>query len=245
MPPIDASSASQAQPDRRSGPGDLSVPQLAHELNSLLDGSLRYVSLALRLLEELEATGTDGSGRPVSNKLQRAQGAMVQMADLLERVMRRDDPSVGVLARRDTIDQELRWLGEMVEPLAAAEGVGIEIKVAPEVATRPVGPLGTVLLNGLRNAVQACARAPGGGERRVEVSVTLADPQTVSVVITDTGPGPPAGVTTPAGHGLGMALSRQILETLGGSLELAAGPARRGSALRVRVPLAALSEPWS
>ena len=33
----------------------LSLRQLAHELNSLLDGSLRYVSLAMRLLEELEA----------------------------------------------------------------------------------------------------------------------------------------------------------------------------------------------
>ncbi|MHC4427895.1 MAG: ATP-binding protein [Planctomycetota bacterium] len=239
MAPRDATSATPVGPDDPEA--SLSLRQLAHELNSLLDGSLRYVSLALRLLEELDAVGEGSSRDPVSAKLRHAQGAMVHMADLLERVMRRNDTTARVLARRQTIAQELRWLAEMVEPMASAEGVRLTVDIAPEAGNQPVGALGTVLLNGLRNAVQACTRG-AGTERWVEVVVRLVDPDTLDLVIADTGPGPGDGAATPGGHGLGMVLSRQIVEQLGGTMSLTAPAGGRGTELRVNVPLEALSE---
>ena len=239
MAPRDAASVTPIGPDDPEA--SLSLRELAHELNSLLDGSLRYVSLAMRLLEELDAVGEGGARDPVSAKLRHAQGAMVHMADLLERVMRRNDTTARVLARRQSIAQELRWLAEMVEPMASAEGVRLAVDIAPEAGNQPVGPLGTVLLNGLRNAVQACTRGTGG-ERRVEVVVRLADPATLALVIADTGPGPGDGAPTPGGHGLGMVLSRQIVEQLGGAMSLSAAAGGQGAELRISVPLEALGE---
>ena len=85
----------------------LSLGQFAHELNSLPDGSLRCVGLALRLLEQFDDGGAALAGEPISAKLRTAQDAMTPVAELPDRVMRSNVATVHLLHRLQPIDKEV------------------------------------------------------------------------------------------------------------------------------------------
>ncbi|KLJ02967.1 histidine kinase [Luteimonas sp. FCS-9] len=97
-----------------------------------------------------------------------------------------------------------------------------------------------VLINLLRNALEANAEG-----REVEVVCDL-DGDHVRISIADRGPGLPASdnlfvpffTTKPGGSGIGLVLSRQILEAQAGSLQLLARDEPPGSVARVRLPSA-------
>jgi two-component system nitrogen regulation sensor histidine kinase NtrY len=96
-----------------------------------------------------------------------------------------------------------------------------------------------VLINLLRNAVEA------GGDNEVILSWRRVDTR-VWVEVIDLGPGaPPSGnlfvpffTTKVNGAGIGLALSRQIVEAQGGTLELHAREGERGVVARVSLPWA-------
>jgi C4-dicarboxylate-specific signal transduction histidine kinase len=244
MVPADAAPQEQRLADTPADGAAMSVGQLAHELNSLLDGSLRTLGLALRQLEP--ALGDQGSAEAVVNRLQTARDAMWQMAELLERAMRCGGATSQVLSRARLLGEELPRILALVQPFADAHDVAVKAEIGPEARELPIGPLGAVLLNGLRNAVQACVR--GGKEpMRVELSADVEE-RRLAVRISDTGPGQARCRTTgeeprPGRHGLGLGLCRQVVSELGGQMELVPGAGGRGTVLRVDVPARSLSEP--
>jgi nitrogen fixation/metabolism regulation signal transduction histidine kinase len=101
-----------------------------------------------------------------------------------------------------------------------------------------------VLINLLRNAVDA------GGENEVRLGWRRVEAR-VLVEVSDLGPGLPASgnlfvpfFTTKAhGAGIGLALSRQIVEAQGGTLELHPREASPGAVARLSLPLAAQDAP--
>jgi signal transduction histidine kinase len=102
-----------------------------------------------------------------------------------------------------------------------------------------------VLLNLVRNAAEAMAAA-ASPERRVVLSARRADAEAVEISVRDTGPGLPATAvekvfepfyTTKAeGIGIGLALSRSIVDAHGGRLW--ADPAGPGAVFRFTLPIA-------
>ncbi len=105
--------------------------------------------------------------------------------------------------------------------------------------------LSQALGNVITNAVEAMGH--GGG-----LAVVLArSGRFVGMTITDSGPGIPQDVrdrvadafftTKTRGLGLGLALSRQILERFGGTLEIAPPPPAGGASVRLTLPIAAAS----
>jgi len=91
-----------------------------------------------------------------------------------------------------------------------------------------------VLLNLLRNAIDAMQTAPPGAPRRIEVSISSATPEWLSVRVADHGPGIPEGEleqvfeafhsTKPLGLGVGLAICRRLIEAHGGTLHAAQNP---------------------
>jgi nitrogen fixation/metabolism regulation signal transduction histidine kinase len=113
-----------------------------------------------------------------------------------------------------------------------------------------------MLINLVRNAVEAALDLSpangtqsdsGTGAEASQPQVTLSwkvEDHGIVLTIDDNGPGllnpsnafVPFYTTKPAGSGIGLALSRQIAEVHGGSIELSNRSGRRGCQVRVRLP---------
>ena len=106
-----------------------------------------------------------------------------------------------------------------------------------------------VLLNVLLNAIEAI-RAARGTRREITVRATRRPAGVVGVTVHDTGTGISDGVarrmfeplftTKRGGLGMGLAISRSIVEAHDGRIGIVPGPRHRGGAtLRFTLPLAA------
>lgn len=222
---------------------------VAHELANLLDGSLRWLSLAQNRLGDPAAP----SQRAVGEQLTHVSEALARMSDLVEALMR---PGAGQMSALfgspRTMLEAVEHAVAVVRPLAEERKVSVALRADPALAEVAAGPLFTVISNGLRNAVEATA--PGGN---VEVHARLypsdrafAD---LGVDILDEGGVYPAvfgdcvfdfGFTTKEnGGGLGLSLARDIVLELGGSIALTprGEPGKTsGAHFRVRVPASPL-----
>src|SRR4051794_15191439 len=159
-------------------------------------------------------------------------------------------------------DAESIALGDLVsdciaalEPLAAAEGIRLTGSIA---ASTPVRGNGRELNRALTNLIgNAIRHTPAGGEVEVQVGLTAGPPPSVEVLVRDGCGGipeehldrifdvgfrgeaarTPSGGRHPAGAGLGLAISRGIIEAHAGSVDVVnrAG----GCEFRVLLPVAA------
>lgn len=220
-------------PSDRDHDHTFSLRELAHELNSLLDGSMRYLDTARQSLEQAAVAG--GSTDETARRLDAAHEGMRSMATLLDHALKGDSQ----LMHHD------RFLGDEIRRIVAAcaakaeqAGVSVELHLDEAAANIPIGPLGPVVLNGLRNAIEACADAVRG-TKAVEISIGITGHDRLEMLIADTGTGVVGkGVSTKAsGHGIGLELSRRIVRSVGGSIELMSVPFGGGAVLRMLVPL--------
>lgn len=213
-----------------------SLRQLAHELNSLLDGSMRCVGLARTSLQQ---NGAKTPLTSIDDGLGKAQAAMKHMAALLERAMRQPTaesaaPGTAVAAMfdsRQTLQQVADDLADLLRPHAQSANATLRFDIDNDCARLPASSLGPVLMNGLRNALQACQARSATSPAMVATVITR-DKVALNIAIS----GPSA--SKPSGHGIGMGLSSQIISELEGELGLlACGDV---ATLRVCVPIASL-----
>jgi signal transduction histidine kinase len=222
----------------------LTVERLAHELSSLLDGSLRCVRLAERALDNDNAVDEQLIRRALE-RLRTAQSAMDEMAALLHRAMEGHMTTTAAFERECSLAEAVRQAIETVTPLADAARVGLSVDVASAAADLPAGPLGTMLINGLRNAIEACAE-PGVRLRRVELTALLThNGRELSVLICDTAGGladadDDETEKKAGGHGIGLGVCRDLARGLGGQCELSDLPYGAGAVLQITVPLRSL-----
>jgi signal transduction histidine kinase len=224
-------------------PQDITLRQLAHELNSLLDGSMRCLGMARSSLQNENSAG----GQPahsIDDGLGKALAAMKHMAALLHRALRLtadpSAPSPGAIFHSDhTLDPVFADTLQIVQPLAHSHGVALETAIAPGCRQLPAGPLGVVLLNGLRNAIESCAGRADPAERRVNCSID-GDGDTLRIAIEDTGHSAPGSPRRADSNSVGLTLSQQIVRELGGELALLVHPNGEGATLRVSIPVRSL-----
>lgn len=82
---VDAASEDQHLTASATAGAALPLGQFAHELDSLMDGSLRCLWLALHLLEQFDDGGAAIAGEPIWAKLRTAQDAMTPVSRLFHR----------------------------------------------------------------------------------------------------------------------------------------------------------------
>jgi len=214
-----------AHVSRLASMGEMAT-EIAHEINQPLAAISMYSAAGLRGLQ-----GGCDAGK-LESWLEAINAQAKRASEIVKRVRRfvqKGEPQLGPV----DLNQIARETADLVDHDARAQGVAVALDLAPAL---PVVQgervlLEQVLFNLVRNAMEAVLA--GTGERRVTLR-TRADAQLVYVEVIDTGPGvdPALGdqifdsfVTgRQGGLGMGLAISRSIVEAHGGSLRYAARP---------------------
>jgi signal transduction histidine kinase len=230
---------------------ELSLGQLAHELNSLLDGSLRSLRLAEGGLDRAPESPPAAGGSPgldeVRGRLATARRGLEEIAAILGRAMSAE-PAAAVLATPRSLGEEIDGILAAVTPLASRSRVALIVEAEPEARRLPAGPLGSVVGNGLRNAIDACV-AGTALDRRAELSLYVDHGRAELVIlIADNGPGVPGPPESgrsdkPLGHGHGLVVCSKIVAGLAGRIGLTNVPFGEGAVLQARIPLRSLLAP--
>ncbi|MDP1661347.1 MAG: HAMP domain-containing sensor histidine kinase [Phycisphaerales bacterium] len=254
------------KPWRRPAEPDLVADRLGllvHELSGLVDGSMRHIGLALRNVDEGVTVRRETDN--IADRLRTVQAALERMADAIRHAAGAAPMHWLQASFNATLADAVQYAVGIMEPLATDRGVTIETDLDPSFRTLPPGHLYTVVVNALRNALESIVAS---GESKGTISVTGwvecrpgADPESstrqfVWLEISDSGLGPPplpegresivfepAFSTKPGGVGIGLALSRQIVEGIGGSIELRSGPKGVGATLAVSFPALEMESP--
>ena len=211
---------------------------LAHEINQPLEAIAAYAQGCAR---RLRAGSTDGVALlpivdQVAGEALRA-GAIIRR---LRELIRKADPAHDAL----DVNVLVRDSARMVEAEARQRRVRVATELAPDLPSVPGDAIQIeqVLLNLLLNGFEAI-QASSNGDRTVTVATAVTDGG-VEISVRDSGIGIPSATvdvfapfftTKPNGLGMGLSISRSIIEAHGGRLWAARNP-DGGSTFRFTLP---------
>ena len=201
---------------------------LAHELNQPLSAIANYMKGMRRLLED----GSDERSAMVRDAMEKAAEQAVRAGQIIHRL--RD-----FLARGDS-ERRVESVNKLVEEASAlalvgAKDRGVRVRFQFDPAVDPVladkVQIQQVLLNLIRNAIEAME---GCDKRELVLSAGPAGNGMVAISVADTGTGitpdmagqlfQPFVTTKPHGTGVGLSISRTIIEAHGGEIEARPNP---------------------
>lgn len=208
--------------------------KVAHELNNPMDGILRYINLAIRIVEQ------ENLEKPKEYLTQCQQGLMRMVhivSDLLE-FSRSTYRPLEYTKIEQIIEDALKPMTKDAENL----NIRISRNYASDIPRIKSGNLFQVFCNLIKNALDAM---PQGGE--LKISTYLMDDNTIVARFHDMGTGLPLEdidaifepffTTKDKGTGLGLAICRDIIEGYGGRITAETAP-DKGSIFTVYLPMA-------
>ena len=214
-----------AHVSRLASMGEMAT-EIAHEINQPLAAIAMYSAAGLRTLPgEYDRSKMETWLEAINAQAKRASEIVKRVRHFVQKGEHQFGPVDLNLIARETTD--------LVDHEARSQSVEIVLQLAeglPPVQGERV-LLEQVVFNLVRNAIDAVLA--GSGERRVTLR-TSSDAQLVYVEVCDSGPGvdPALGehifdsfvTSKQGGLGMGLAISRSIVEAHGGSLRYAANP---------------------
>jgi signal transduction histidine kinase len=228
---------------------DEATAAIAHEIRQPLgsmslncDTALECLKATPLDLEELRSCLTD-----VKNESNRANEIVAAIRTLFK-----------TTARQTTmveINRLVREVLRMVENDLRVYGVSVSTEFqedVPQVRADPI-QLQQVILNLIKNAIEATAIGPTA-IKAIRLITTCGEKSVVSIFVQDTGPGvtldnethvfDPFFTTKTSGMGLGLSISRRIIEDHGGNLRLAE-TSSKGCTFEIALPVVATSDSGS
>lgn len=192
---------------------------LAHELNQPLSAIANYLSGARRLMaDDTDARALDA--------LDKAQEQALRAGEIIRRL--RDFLSRGEPERRvESLSKLVREACALALVGAKEHGVHVRYQLDPKAAQVLVDrvPIQQVIINLVRNALDAMEKHP---RRELLVSSSVGEESMAVVSVADTGPGideaaaaklfQPFVTTKAHGMGVGLSISRTIVEAHGGRI---------------------------
>lgn len=225
---------------RLSAMGEM-ASTLAHELNQPLSAIANYQTGALFYLDQCN----DKMAATLREPLQSAADQAIRAGEII-RHMR------NFVARGET-DREVVQLGPIVEEASALALIGtkeadlrvsLNLDPAASAVFADKIQIQQVILNLVRNAIEAMEDMP---RRELVIATALKDAKAALISVTDTGTGispdiaeqlfQPFITTKPDGLGVGLSVSRTIVEAHGGQIWVEENPGG-GTAFRFTLPVA-------
>ncbi|HEY8122403.1 MAG TPA: HAMP domain-containing sensor histidine kinase [Myxococcota bacterium] len=214
---------------------------LAHEINN----PVAFIRSNLNYMHDLAAEGRDDP--EIEDVLKETEEGVARLRGIVDELLRMSAQGAagfGEVHLSEVVESALPTLR-----FEARSDVALDARLAPIPPVRgDRNLLGQVVANLVINAIQAVRL---GGARGAVRIATFADDRRAVLEVSDTGPGvapelaerifEPFFTTKPAGEGtgLGLAVSRQLVERHGGRLTLV--PSEHGARFRVELPLASAS----
>jgi len=226
--------------------GEMSAA-LAHEMTQPL-GSIENYALAARRRMTDEAPDL----QRVRELLDKVIGQTARAGDVVTRMR-------GMVQRHELEPKEIdvartvKDCVEMVKMDCELHGIGIEVKRTAALPTVVADEIHVqqVILNLLRNAMDAVQTLPPDAAKAIAIEVGLHGEGGVFVDVADRGPGISSSnlervfesfySTKPKGLGIGLAICRRLIEAHGGTLHAAHNPGG-GALFRMTLPLASSVE---
>jgi signal transduction histidine kinase len=217
---------------------------MSHEVRQPLTAILSNAQLARHMLGQAQRAPAD---------LDRIMGAIVQGVRRVDELMQRVARHVRAPVRHESefsLADLVRDSVEMMQGIAHKRSVTLSVQGPSrhDVVKGDFIELSQILLNLIRNAIDACAQAQGGGQ----VILRLQHAQRrVVVSVEDNGPGFDAQAllqagqsfytTKPDGLGLGLSISRELATQNGAELSWRNGP--DGALVQLSFPVRSMDDP--
>lgn len=218
---------------------------LAHELNQPLSAIANYVKGSRRLLDNRD----DDSLVPLRDAMDKAGEQALRAGQIIRRL--RDFVARGESERRV---ENLRKLIEEASALALVgakdTGVRVRFELSPgsDLVLADKVQIQQVLLNLMRNAIEAMETS---ATRDLVIATMPAENNMIAIRVTDTGSGiapeiagqlfQPFITTKRQGMGVGLSISRTIIEAHGGTITVGANPGG-GTMFTLTLPAVAQEE---
>jgi two-component system, LuxR family, sensor kinase FixL len=214
---------------------------LAHELNQPLSAIANYQTGALFYLDQCDEKVAGILREPLQSAAEQA----IRAGEII-RHMR------NFVARGET-DREIVQLGPLLEEASALALIGakekdlrVNLNIDPAASTALADEIQIqqVILNLMRNAIEAMVDSP---RRELVIATGWKDAKTVLISVADSGPGispdiaeqlfQPFITSKPEGLGVGLSVSRTIIEAHGGQIWVEDNPGG-GTVFRFTLPVA-------
>lgn len=215
---------------------------LAHELNQPLSAIVNYSQGCIRRLRAGKA-GADEM-LPVVEQVRAQAERAGKIIRRMRNFARKSEPCRVAM----DVNAMIREVAELAEPDVRRHQARLRLELADRAppVLADVIQIEQVLLNLMLNGLEAM-EAIHADDRELVVRTEAASPDTVKVTVRDSGPGLPAQVgkrifdpfftTKPKGMGMGLSLSRSIVEAHGGHLWVVS-EVSRGATFQFTLPVA-------
>lgn len=219
---------------------------LAHELNQPLAAAISFARACEEVLKAPPERLAAARGEATALIGEAVQQAL-RAGEIIRRTrefLRRGD----LRPRAIGADELLKTTLDLVRTEIALQRVAVATEIAPGLPPVFADPIQIeqVILNLVRNSMEEMARA-GSAERRIALSARPAEADgMIEFAVADTGPGIPTelahrlftpfATTKESGMGLGLSVSRSIVETHGGQIWAVERPAGAGAEIRFTLP---------
>jgi two-component system sensor kinase FixL len=212
---------------------------LAHELNQPLSAIANYMKGSRRLLE----SSTDEASATLRDAMDKAADQAVRAGQIIRRL--RDFVARGESEHRvESVKKLVEEASALALVGAKDQGVRVRFQFDPRVTLVLADKVQVqqVLINLMRNAIEAMEVSQ---RRDLVVSTSMAEPGLIAISVADTGAGispevmsqlfQPFFTTKRHGMGVGLSISRTIVEAHGGKVDISANPGG-GTVFRFTLP---------